>query len=86
MEKYTVAYKYTPQEVEELLQYCLDDKGIKLVNKGHFYYAESDTNFLDGSEIDERMAQILNVKECEPYATKENIWGKITESVIVLVK
>ena len=86
MEKYIIAYKYTPEEVEELLQNCLDDKGIKLLNKGHFYYAESDTNFLDGSEIDERMAQILNVKECEHYATKEVVCGKIIESVIVLVK
>lgn len=86
MEKYTIAYKYTPQEVEELLQNCLDDKGIKIVNQGHFYYAKSDTNFLDGSEIDKRMSHILNVKECEHYATKEFICGKMTESVIVLVK
>lgn len=86
MEKYKGAYKYTIQEAEELLQNCLDNKGIKLVNQGYFYYAESDTQELDGAEVDERMAQILHVKECEHYAIKELVGGKEVETMIVLVR
>lgn len=37
--KKLVAYKFTLEEAEEALQNCLDNNGIKLVNKGHFYYA-----------------------------------------------
>ena len=85
MEKYNSAYKYTVEEAEELLQNCLDDNGIKLVNHGYFYYAESDTNSLDGAEVDERMAQMLHVEECEHYAIRELISGREVETMIVLV-
>lgn len=86
MEKYKCAYKYTVQEAEELLQCCLDDKEIELINHGYFYYAESDTNCLDGSEVDERMAQILHVEECEHYAIRELISGREVETMIVLIR
>lgn len=86
MEKYNGAYKYTVKEAEEMLQYCLDDKGIKLVNHGYFYYAESEIHNLDGAEVDERMAQILHVEECEHYAIKELVGGKEVEVMIVLVR
>lgn len=86
MEKYNGAYKYTVREAEEMLQNCLDDKEIELINRGYFYYAESDTNYLDGAEVDERMAQILHVKECEHYAIREVISGREVETMIVLVR
>ena len=86
MEKYNKAYKYTKEEAEELLQNCLDNNEIKLVNHVYFYFAESDTQELDGAEIDERMAQILHVNECIHYVIKELISGKGTETMIVLVR
>lgn len=72
MEK-LVAYKFTLEEAEEALQNCLDNSGIKLVNKGHFYYAESDSQELDGAEIDERFAQIVGVESGEHCVTENGL-------------
>lgn len=71
--KKCTAYTLTLDEAEELLQNCLDNKGIKLVSQGFFYYAESDTQCLDGNQIDERMAQIIGVKKCEHYVMEDGM-------------
>ncbi len=71
--KKCTAYTLTLEEAEELLQNLLDNKGIKLVLHGIFYYAESDTQCLDGSEIDERMAQVIGVGKCEHYVIENGM-------------
>lgn len=76
MKKLT-AYKMTVEEAEERLQYLLDDSGLRLthhlmdIDFTSFFCAESDSQFLDGSEIDERFAQILGVGAVEHYATDD---------------
>lgn len=82
MEK-LVAYKFTLEEAEEALQNCLDNSGVKLVNKGHFYYAESDSQELDGAEIDERFAQILGVESGEHYVTENGLVFLVSEQKII---
>lgn len=62
----------------------MDNSGLKLVrpklikelNVGdmdflNFFYAVSDSQCLDGAEIDERFAQILGVKTCKHYVTED---------------
>lgn len=77
MEK-LIAYKMTVPEAEDRLQYLLDNSGLKLVHHvgdidfPSFFYAVSDSQCLDGAEIDERFAQILGVKACEHYATADD--------------
>ena len=78
MEK-LMAYKFTLEEAEELLQNCLDNSGIKLVNKGHFYYAESDCQELDGSEIDERFSQIIGVESGEHFVVENGLVFLVTQ-------
>lgn len=72
MEK-MMAYKFTLTEAEEALQDCLDDKGIKLVSDRNFYHAESDSTYLDGSEVDKRLAHIIGVKNGEHYETENGL-------------
>lgn len=72
MEKCT-AYLFSLKEAEEALQKCLDNRGLKLKEEVFFYNAESDDIFLDGSQVDERMAQILGVEKCEHYATENGM-------------
>ena len=71
MTKYDKAYTLSFEEVEERLQNYLDDKGLQLIydEDCQFCTAESDTRFLDGSEVDECLAQILRVKSCTHWAT-----------------
>lgn len=58
----------TKEEAEETLRNLLDDNSLYLVKqKGGFYYAESYSQELDGTEIDERMAQYFNIGGCEHY-------------------
>lgn len=66
--KKCTAYRMSREEAQENLQVILDNKGIKLVKQNGFYEAESDIQYLDGSEVDERMAQILNVQSCEHFS------------------
>ncbi len=76
MEK-LISYKMSLAEAECKLQEALDNATIKLVHRlgdmdsPSFFYAESDSQCLDGAEIDERFAQILGVKTCEHYATED---------------
>ena len=72
MEK-VIAYKFTLKEAEEKIQDCLDNKELKLIYKGRFYYAESDSQCLDGAEIDERFAQILGVESGEHCVTDDGL-------------
>lgn len=73
MTKYNKAYTLSFEEAEEELQNCLDDKELQLIrDEDHsFCTAESDTQFLDASEVDERLAQILCVKSCTHWATED---------------
>lgn len=71
--KKCTAYIFTLEEAEEALQKCLDNSGIRLKEEVFFYNAESDDIFLDGSEVDERMAQILGVGKCEHYAIESGM-------------
>jgi hypothetical protein len=58
----------TKEEAEETLRNLLDNNSLYLVKqKGGFYYAESYSQELDGTEIDERMAQYFNIDRCEHY-------------------
>lgn len=68
-----IAYKFTLKEAEEKLQICLDNKDLRLVCKGRFYYAESDSQCLDGAEIDERFAQIIGVESGEHCVTDDGL-------------
>ncbi len=68
-----VAHLFSLEEAEEMLQKCLDDNTLKLRACSFFYDASSDDIYLDGSEIDERMAQILNVKKCYHYRTESGM-------------
>ncbi len=76
MEK-LVAYKMTIFEAEEMLQNAVDNSSLKLVHHVGdmdfpcFFYAKSDSQCLDGAEIDERLAQILRVKSVEHYASED---------------
>lgn len=76
MEK-LIAYKMSLTEAEEKLQYALDNATLRLVHRvgdmdfPSFFYAESDSQCLDGTEIDERLAQILGVRVVEHYATED---------------
>lgn len=72
MEK-MVAYKFTLTEAEEALQNCLDDREMKLVSDRNFYHAESDNNYLDGSEVDQRLAEIIGVENGEHYETENGL-------------
>lgn len=71
------AYKMSIAEAEELLQNATDNSSLKLVHKvgdmdfPSFFYAVSDSQNLDGAEIDERFAQILHVDYAEHYATDD---------------
>lgn len=59
----------TKEEAEEVLQNLLDNNSLYLFKQhGDFYYAESNSQELDGAEIDERMAQYFNIDGCEHYA------------------
>ena len=59
MEK-LIAYKMSVSEAEEILQNVLDDAGIRLVSEANaFYSAYSDSQELDGSQVDRRIAQYL---------------------------
>lgn len=72
-----VAYKMTVTEAEERLRCAMDNSGLKLVRHvgdmdfPNFFYAVSDSQCLDGAEIDERFAQILGVKTCKHYVTED---------------
>lgn len=56
------------EEAEEILQNILDNNSIYLIRQnGGFYNAESYSQELDGTEIDERMAQYFNIDGCEHY-------------------
>lgn len=76
MEK-LVAYKMTIFEAENMLQNAVDNSSLKLVHHigdmdfPCFFYAGSDSQCLDGSEIDERLAQILGVRSVEHYASED---------------
>lgn len=76
MEK-LVAYKMTIFEAENMLQNAVDNSSLKLVHHigdmdfPCFFYAESDSQCLDGAEIDERFAQILGVRLVEHYASED---------------
>lgn len=76
--KYT-AYKFTISETEEILRNLLDDNEIHLKPRTNFYEAKSDNVFLDGHEVDERLAQYLEVSECEHYRTEDGIVVLVTE-------
>lgn len=80
MKKY-IAYEMTVDEIQEKLRTLLDDSSIYLEKQGlnNFYEAESYSQYLDGADIDERLAQILDVKECRHYATED-------DGIIVLVR
>lgn len=71
------AYKMTLAEAEEMLQNTLDNSSLKLVRRvgdmdfPSFFCAVSDSQSLDGSEIDERLAQILGVRAVEHYAADD---------------
>ena len=71
-DKYT-AYKFTISETEEILRNLLDDDGIYLQPRTNFYEAKSENVFLDGHEVDERLAQFLNVSKCEHYRSEDGI-------------
>lgn len=75
--KKLVAYQFDLPEIEERLQICLDNKNLKLVDMGYFYFALFDSQELDGAEIDERLAQIIGVKSGQHYA--------ITNGLVFLV-
>ena len=78
MEK-IVAYKFTLEEAEEELQNCLDNRSLRLICKGRFYYAESDEQCLDGAEIDERFAQIIGVESGEHCVTDDGLVFLVTK-------
>ena len=67
MEK-LIAYKMSVSEAEEILQNVLDDAGIRLVSEANtFYSAYSDSQELDGSQVDRRIAQYLGVQAVENH-------------------
>lgn len=76
------AYKMTLEEAQEALQNCLDDRYLRLKQTGLFYEARSDITYLDGSEVDERMAQILHVEQCEHWATDEGMVILVKQSEV----
>ena len=59
-------------EAEEMLRNCLDDKLICLKRRKEtdFYYAESDSQKLDGEQVDKRMAECLDINECQQYCIR----------------
>lgn len=75
--KYT-AYKFTVSETEEILRNLLDDDGIYLQPRTNFYEAESYNQFLDGYEVDERLAQYLEVEKCEHWRSEDGIVVLVT--------
>lgn len=71
--KKCTSYILTKHEAQELLQDTLDDSGLEL-RKGSagFYTAMSDTNFLDGGEVDARLAQALKIEKCVHFALEDD--------------
>lgn len=70
MEK-LIAYKMSVSEAEEILQNVLDDAGIRLVSEANaFYSAYSDSQELDGSQVDRRIAQYLGVQAVENHVAE----------------
>lgn len=70
MEK-LIAYKMSVSEGEEILQNVLDDAGIRLVSEANaFYSAYSDSQELDGSQVDRRIAQYLGVQAVENHVAE----------------
>lgn len=67
MEKY-IAYTLSIGEATNILQYRLDDKTIRLIKNLNFYEARSDNQYLDGSQIDDYIAQQFGVNKCEHWA------------------
>lgn len=79
MEKLT-AYRMTAAEAEEKLQDLLDNADLRLVRRQWYYRADSDSQYLDGAEIDERLAQVLGVKACEHFAADDgSLLAVVTE-------
>lgn len=79
MEKLTT-YKMSLTEAENKLREVMDDTTLKLMprvgsmNYPSFFYAESlsrHSRCLDGAEIDEKLAQILDVNQVEHYAAED---------------
>lgn len=69
-----IAYMMTKEEATEILQNILDDSGIRLRRASDFYEASSDIQFLDGGQVDERLAQGLEINgECKHFAAEGNI-------------
>lgn len=81
MAQYNKVYTMSFEEAEEKLQNCLDDKELQLIRKENDYFceAESDAQWLDASEVDQRLAQILGAKKCIHWATEDKIVVLIDE-------
>lgn len=70
------AYQMTVNEAEELLRVVLDDSGIELTrdNKGNdFFEASSDTQWLSGAQVDQRLAQALGLDDCRHIAADDMV-------------
>ena len=61
-------------EAEEMLRKCLNDKSICLKRQkdADFYYAESDSQKLDGEQVDKRTAECLDVNKCKQYCVRDD--------------
>lgn len=77
------AYSFSMEELEEILQNMLDDGGLKVHrydNSQILCYAQSDTQFLDAGQIDERLAQHLQVGFGVGYYTGDESFVFIVEN------
>lgn len=61
-------YLFTEDEATEILQNILDNKTLVLTQYLDCFVAETSEQELDASQIDERMAQYLEIDSCEHHA------------------
>lgn len=66
------SWTLSKDEAEEMLRKCLDNKLICLKRQkdADFYYAESDSQKLDGDQVDKKMAECLDVNKCQQYCVR----------------
>lgn len=85
MKKFKRAYRFTKEEITEVIRKHLDDTSFMLINNGAYYEATSNTADYDAYDVDQILGEILKEEWCENFVSTEMNYDKKEMEMIVLV-